>query len=247
MMRLLLGLALAFVVFDRLAHATGSGRGEAGLLVGAVVVALLVVLQTTLFGERPLGRALASLGLGRPAARGMAAALAVCALLLAFFPVFARARGAPLGMHEGWLPLVPGLFAQAGVGEETLFRGYLFGHLRRQRSFWRAAALSVPPFVAAHLLLFTYMPAPLAAAASLLALVTSFPLARLYDLGGRTVWAPALVHFAMQAAIKLVTAPAPEQMPMSLAWMATCMLVPWLVFAVPLSTAAPIQTTKRLP
>jgi membrane protease YdiL (CAAX protease family) len=44
------------------------------------------------------------------------------------------------------------------VAEEVLFRGYLFGHLRRGRSFWRAAVLSMLPFVCVHLLLFFTMP-----------------------------------------------------------------------------------------
>ena len=52
---------------------------------------------------------------------------------------------------------LPGLFAQAGIAEELLFRGYLFGHLREGRSFWRAALLSMPPFLAVHLLLFFQM------------------------------------------------------------------------------------------
>ena len=120
-----------------------------------------------------------------------------------FFPLFARATATPIAARDGWPLLLPGLLAQGGIAEECLFRGYLFGHLRRERSFWRAAWLSVPPFVAVHLLLFTYMPVPVAAAATLLSLVMSFPLARLYDLGGGTIWAPALLHFVAQAGPKI--------------------------------------------
>ena len=85
--------------------------------------------------------------------------------MLAFFPVFAWATGLPLGLRPGWLLLVPGLFAQAGIAEEVLFRGFLFGHLRETRSFWRAALLSLPPFLAVHVLLFFRMDPPVAAAA----------------------------------------------------------------------------------
>lgn len=56
----------------------------------------------------------------------------------------------------------------------------------------------MPPFVAVHVLLFTYLPLPIAAAATLLSLAMSFPLARLYDLGGATIWAPAILHFVAQ-------------------------------------------------
>ena len=102
---------------------------------------------------------------------------------------------------------MPGLFAQAGIAEEVLFRGYLFGHLRRGRSFWRAALLSMLPFVAVHLLLFATMPWPIAAAALLLAVIVAFPLARLYELGGATIWAPALLHFVIQGTVKIVVFP----------------------------------------
>jgi len=51
---------------------------------------------------------------------------------------------------------------QAGVAEELVFRGFLFGHLRRQRTFWRAAAASLPPFLVAHLFLFFALPWPIA-------------------------------------------------------------------------------------
>ena len=67
-----------------------------------------------------------------------------------------------------------GLFVQAGLGhEEALFRGYLFNHLRRGRSFWGAAWLSMVPFAVVHLWLFVTMPAPVAAAALLLSCVAA--------------------------------------------------------------------------
>jgi membrane protease YdiL (CAAX protease family) len=77
-----------------------------------------------------------------------------------FFPLFARATATPLAARDGWPLLLPGLFAQGGIAEECLFRGYLFGHLRRERSFWRAAWLSVPPFVAVHLCCSRTCPSP---------------------------------------------------------------------------------------
>jgi membrane protease YdiL (CAAX protease family) len=229
--RLSLSVMLIWVLFDRLAAATGSYLGQSGLLVGAVVVAAVLAAERVLFGRSPR-RAVASLGFGRPAAPGLLAAAVVSLGMLAFFPVFARVTGADPGMRPGWVLLLPGLFAQAGVAEEVLFRGYLFGHLRAGRSFWRAALLSLPPFLAVHLLLFLQMDAAVATAAVLTSLVISFPLARLYDLGGGTIWAPAILHWVVQGAIKLVVfSPDRWLMPASLAWMALSWLLPWLVFA----------------
>jgi membrane protease YdiL (CAAX protease family) len=126
---------------------------------------------------------------------------------------------------------LPGLFAQAGIAEEVLFRGYLFGHLRVGRTFWRAAAVSMLPFVSVHLVLFLSMPWPIALASVLLAVVISFPLARLFELGGNTIWAPALLHFVIQATVKIVVFPHGAQS-FALAWMAASAIVPLLVFTV---------------
>jgi membrane protease YdiL (CAAX protease family) len=229
MARLVLGLLPAWLAFDRTAALTGSTLGQAGLLVGAVAVGALLLAEAVLY-RRPPRQALVALGFGRPAARGVGAALALSLLMVCFYPAFALATGTPLVLREGWLLLLPGLLAQGGLGEEALFRGYLFGHLRETRGFWRAALLSVPPFLLVHLLLFVYMDPRLAAAAALLSVIMSFPLARLYDLGGRTIWAPALVHAVVQGSVKLVVAPEAKQMTMGLAWMGLSLVLPWIVF-----------------
>lgn len=230
-LRLLGGLAVGFVVLDRGAALAGSTLGQAGVPVGALAVATMMLAERLLF-TRPFRAVPGSLGFGAPRGRGLATAAAIAALMLLFFPLLARATGTSMAPRDGWLLLLPGLFAQGGIAEECLFRGYLFGHLRREQTFWRAAWLSVPPFVAVHLLLFAYMPAPIAAAATLLALSMSFPLARLRDLGGGTIWAPSLLHFVAQGAVKIAVVPEGAQAPMGISWMAVCAVLPWAVFAV---------------
>ena len=137
-------------------------------------------------------------------------------------------------LYPGWISLLPGLFAQAGIAEEVLFRGYLFGHIRRGRTFRRAAALSMAPFVGVHLVLFFTMPWPIAFVSVLLAVVISFPLARLFELGGNTIWAPALLHFVVQATVKVVVFSQGAES-FALAWMAASATIPLLVFAVKVS------------
>jgi membrane protease YdiL (CAAX protease family) len=139
--------------------------------------------------------------------------------------------GASVAGYPGWPSLLPGLLAQAGVAEEVLFRGYLFGHAREHRPFWPAVLFAMGPFVAVHLLLFLTLPWPLALAAVALAAATTPPLAYLYELGGRSIWPPALVHFVMQGAIKVVVVSG-EELP--LIWMVGCATLPYLVFLVPL-------------
>jgi membrane protease YdiL (CAAX protease family) len=230
-LRLLLGLALVFALFHGAATITGSDRGQAGILVGALVVAATLAAERVCF-RVPLAQAARDVGLARPSARGIVAGAGVGALLLLVFPAMAAIEDARLVVDSRSSALIPGLFAQAGIAEEVLFRGYLFRHLRAGRTFWRAVALSTLPFVAVHLILFATMPWPIALAAVLLSVLVGAPLAHLFELGGNTVWAPALVHFTIQGAIKLVSlAPADPRLP--LIWMAACALVPFLLFLVP--------------
>jgi len=227
--RLGLGLVAVFAVFQWSAVALGSDRGQAGLIVGALVVASTLAVERFAFG-RALAPAARSLGLGRPRAAGMVMAAVVGVLLVLVVPVFVGVTGVSWTLTPRWPLLLPGLFAQGGIAEEILFRGYLYGHLRAGRSFWRAAWLATLPFVVVHLLLFVTMPWPIALAALLLSLVLSFPLARLFDLGGFTIWPPAIIHFVVQGTVKIVEVSGPGSPAFPLVWIAASAVIPMLVF-----------------
>lgn len=221
-------MVVIFLLLHGSASALGSIRGEAGLQVGALVLAACLFAQSAL-RRQPLATAVREIGLGRPVPRATWTAVATSVVLLLTIPAFAMATRSRMTMYPGWLALLPGLFAQGGMAEEVLFRGFLFGNLRPGRSFWRAAALSAGPFVAAHLILFATMDWPVALGATILALVVSFPLSYLYELGDRTIWAPALVHFVIQGAVKVVEIPG-STTAYPLAWLAASALIPWLAF-----------------
>jgi membrane protease YdiL (CAAX protease family) len=229
--KLLAGLAVIYALFHWLATALGSTRGESGILIGAVIVIACIVAERLLFGERTVPAA-RSLGLGRPATRGLVAATGVSVLMLLVIPLFAVANGARMEMYPGWALLVPGLFAQAGIAEETLFRGYLFRRMRVGRTFWRAAALATIPFVAVHLVIFLTQPWMIAAASVALAAIIALPLAHLFEIGGRTIWAPAIVHFVVQGAIKVVVIPGEAGATLPLVWMAAAAVIPFGVLVV---------------
>lgn len=224
-LRLLAGVAAVFALFHVAADRLGSVRGEAGLGIGAAVVVAVLLVERSL-----LGGGIAARSLRAPARRGLLAATAVSAALLAVIPIVAWSAGRRMELHPGWPLLLPGLFAQAGIAEEILFRGLLFGHVRRGRGFWRAALLATLPFIAVHLVLFATLPWPIALASVLLSAVISLPLARLYELGGDTMWPPAIVHFVVQGAIKIITVEGAPALP--LIWMAASATLPFLVFAV---------------
>jgi hypothetical protein len=66
----------------------------------------------------------------------------------------------------------------------------------------------------------------------LVAAATTVPLAYLYETGRDTVWAPALVHAAIDS-FKLVDVPPAAQPTFSLTLAAVALLVPLLALAVP--------------
>jgi membrane protease YdiL (CAAX protease family) len=237
--RLLLEVATVFVIFHGSASALGSDRGQSGIVVAAFVVAATLAVERA-WSRQTLASAWQAIGLGAPGIAGVLAAFGVSALLLLVVPVFARSTGTSVTLGSGSLWLLPGLFAQGGIAEETLFRGYLFGHLRRGRSFWRAASLSMLPFVAVHLLLFATMPWAVAVAALLLSVVLSFPLAHLYELGGATIWTPALLHFVVQGAVKVLVLSGEAAPVFPLVWMVACATLPLIVFVRGVRGAKPL-------
>jgi membrane protease YdiL (CAAX protease family) len=99
-----------------------------------------------LFGLPPVSAA-HHLGLGRPQGPGLVAAAGVSLLLLLVIPIYLAVTGTTSEFYRGWGWLVVGLLSQAGIAEETLFRGYLFRRIRQERPFWRAAALAMGLFV----------------------------------------------------------------------------------------------------
>jgi hypothetical protein len=65
-------------------------------------------------------------------------------------------------------------------------------------------------------------------AAVLLAVALSFPLAHLFEGGGATIWAPALLQFVIQGTVKVVVVSGDGSWAFPLVWMAASGLVPWL-------------------
>ncbi|MEZ5330777.1 MAG: CPBP family glutamic-type intramembrane protease [Thermoanaerobaculia bacterium] len=228
--RLTIVLAALFALFHGIAEGLGSDRGQHGPLIATVVVVAVLGADRRLSGE-PLARCLQGLGLGAPRLRGLGTAAALCLLLLASVPLLFRSAGAEPTLLPGWALLLPGLFAQAGIAEEVLFRGFLFRRLRRGRSFRRAAGLAAIPFVLVHLLLLATLAPPVALASIALAAAISFPLAHLYELGGGTIWAPALLHFVVQGTVKVLDLDGvPPTVPVL--WMLASATVPWAAFLV---------------
>jgi len=224
MIRLCIGFFILCGLLQGAAHALDSTRGEWG-----VVVALLVVGAGTVIQHLLHNKSWTELGLAAPARRGMWTALCLAAVLLVVATIYALAAGGAteMAVANPWLLL--GIFAQAGIAEELVFRGYLFGHIRRTCPFWRAALISAIPFALVHLTLFLTLPWAIALTALVMSVVMTFPLSWLYELGGRTIWAPAVLHTVLQAVPKLITL---DGATFAIVWMVGGMIVAWSAFVV---------------
>ncbi len=228
-LRFMLGLGGLYAVFEASARALDSDRGQAGVLVAIVVILSSVGVDHWLLGE-PVKGELRRLGLGLPDRRGLFGALIPCLLLLLVIPLYFHLSKASWSLYPGWARLLVGLFAQAGIAEEVLFRGFLFRHLRQGRSFLGAAMVASVPFVLVHLSLFLTMPWPIATASVLLAVLISFPLACLFESGGNTIWGPALVHWVVQGVVKIIVVEG-GGVGFPVLWMLASAVIPFVVFA----------------
>jgi membrane protease YdiL (CAAX protease family) len=228
---LALGLAYLFLWWALDKSISFRPNGEWGLAVAAVVIALALIIEWTLYKSRPK-EAWLQLGLGRPRTEGLVRSAVASGCVLAFFPLFSATTGFELKLRPGWPLLAVALFAQHGIAEELLFRGFLFGHLRQGRSFWRAVAISLPFIALTHVKIIAEMGAAIGIAATAVSIATAIPFSFLYERGGKTIWAPALLHFAIDT-FKLFQLPAGDTTLFSLSLAAVSLTLPYLVFLFP--------------
>ena len=229
MTRLSIGLLLLYGVLQGSASTLGSMRGEWGGVVALLVVGTGIAVQHLLHNE-----SWKELGLDAPSRRGIRTALLLAGVLLALGAILALVTGATaVAVATPWLML--GIFAQGGIAEELVFRGYLFGHIRRTCPFWRAALISAIPFALVHLTLFATLPWAIALSALIMSVAMTFPLSWLYELGGRTIWPPAVLHTVVQAVPKLVTA---DGATFQIVWMIGSIIIACSAFVVRRENAA---------
>ena len=101
------------------------------------------------------------------------------------------------------------------------------------------------PFVLVHLLMFVNLPWPVALASLLLSVVISFPMAHLFELGGGTIWPPALLHFVVQGTVKVIDLAGEGTASFPLVWIAASAVVPLAVFLFTRRAIGPVLTKLR--
>lgn len=225
------GFVMVFSFFQYLGWKLESARGEYGIVICILIVAATILTDKWLTGK-PFRVLQSQLGLRFTDIRhAVLPALIPSLLMIAVIPAVILLENASWKMYPGWAKLLPGLFFQAGIAEETLFRGYLFRHLRQGRTFRNAAVISSIPFVLAHSVLYFTMSPEVATASILLSAIISFPLSMLFEAGGNTVWAPAILHFVIQAAVKIIEIDGLE-FSFPIIWMTAAAVIPFVVFLI---------------
>lgn len=227
--RFLLGFAVLLTVLLGISEFDATGRFGLPILAVVLIVGLLV--ERVAYRVRPR-EALRLLGFGRPAWRSLVLACIVGALVLLVYPVAAMTTGTTFSLRPDWPWLLIGLFAFHGLAEELVWRGYAYRRLRQGRSFWRAVLWTMPLVAVAHVPIVIASGPVVGAAALLVAAITSIPLAYLFDTGRSTIWAPAIVHTAIDS-FKLVVIPTAALTTFSLLLSAVSIVVPLLVLLVP--------------
>jgi membrane protease YdiL (CAAX protease family) len=227
--RFLAGFALVVTVL--MATASIDATGRLGLPILAAVFGAALVVERGLYGTG-VGAASRLLGFGRPRIRALVVAVLVAAVIQLVYPLLTATTGAVARLRPGWPWLLVGIFAFHGLAEELVWRGYAYRRLRVGRGFGAAVLWTMPLVAATHLPIFVTSGPAVGVAAMAVAAVTTLPLARLFDAGRGTLWAPAVLHVGIDS-FKLVEVPAAVLTTFSLLLAGMSLVVPLVVLVVP--------------
>jgi membrane protease YdiL (CAAX protease family) len=168
--------------------------------VGAILVAERLLFSNT------LQEALRAVGLASAPKPVLAAVLLASLPMWTFLPLFAWIAGAAVSPRPEWLSLLIGVVLVNGVTEEVIHRGFVFGHVRRGRSFATAATVSAMLFAGQHLYIIGTMGWTIGLASVLLAALLAYPLAFVFD-RGHSIAGPAILHTSSNAPVMILALP----------------------------------------
>jgi membrane protease YdiL (CAAX protease family) len=227
--RFLLGFLILWAVLAGASSADPTARWGPAIL--AVVVAAALAVSRGLY-PMSLHDAVRALGLGRPHRRSLTVSAAISALVLLVWPATVLFTGASIPLRPDWPVVLIGVFTLNGLAEELIWRGYVFRRLAQGRSFWPAVWWSMPLIAVTHIPIVVTAGPAVGGGAMLVAAVTSIAFSRLYAMGGGTVWAPALLHTAIDS-FKLVVLSAAAVTIYPFLIIGFSLVVPLLVLVVP--------------
>lgn len=228
------GYLILYGVFELMAKLTGDTTLPRNALLITICVLAAAVVAELVFFKSKFSELVKVLGLGKPDAKAIIASLVITLSLFLCYPLITLITGYNFIIPDNWLMLAIGVFALHGTAEEVLYRGFLFRCLREGRSFWKAAWIAVILFSVAHIPILINQGLLVGGMAVSLAIVSSFPFSYLYEKGNNTVWAPAIVHAAIDTVIPILAAGQMDEkatMAVTL-WMAASMVIPYISFLI---------------
>jgi len=237
----LIAFVLIFVLFRGIAMVLANADWTWVMLLICIVVVIASTIGWSLIRKTTFAASFRAIGFGVPAGRTLGIAIVLAFLMLSFIPIYATATKADIHLQDNWLWILLGILTGVGITEETLFRGFVFNFLREDRPFWRAATLSMIFFGIMHLLLLFWLPIPVAIAAILLAILSAYPTAYLFEKGNKTIWPSAILHSAALAT-NLFVIPTDITASFSLMWIGVVLIFLFLVFVAGKLFLAPAQS-----
>lgn len=209
--------------------------------VGAILVA------ERYFFSQTWQKAVIALGFVVPRWRAVWVALLVSVPMWIFIPLYTRFNGIQVSLYPNWLELLIGVILLNGIAEEAIHRGFVFGNLRHERSFIAAASISALIFAAQHFYLIVSVGLTTGLSTVLLATLLAFPLAYLFECGGNSIGAPAIIHTSTNAPVLLLALPPTIATSVLMPYMGVLVLCLYLVFAFRkyLSEPSPVEPQLR--
>jgi membrane protease YdiL (CAAX protease family) len=200
------------------------------ILLGAWGVGAILVAERLLFSST-WDKAVAAVGFVPVRMAAVIVALVVSLPMWAFLPLYAWLNGAQVSLNPNWLALLVGVILVNGIAEEVIHRGFIFGNLRRQRTFAGAALISAVIFAVQHLYLILTIGWAAGLSSVLLAALLAYPLAFIFEQGGNSIGAPAVLHTSSNAPFILFALPPAIGSTALIPHMAVVLVSIYLVFA----------------
>jgi membrane protease YdiL (CAAX protease family) len=170
------------------------------ILLCAWGVGVILAAERLLFSDS-LGKAARAVGFAPARLPVVAVALLVSAPMWGFLPLLASSKGIAVAVRPDWPSLLLGVVLVNGIAEEVIHRGFVFGHVRRDRTFAAAALISGAIFTSQHLYLIATMGWMVGLSSVLLAAFLAFPLAFMFERGGHSLGGPAILHTSSNAPV----------------------------------------------
>lgn len=159
---------------------------------------------STLLAERWLfsdsvASAIRTIGVVRCRREALLVAIAASVPMWLVIPLVGSLTGSSTALRIDWLSVLLGVVIVNGITEEIIHRGFVFNHLRRHRRFGPAALIAATVFAAQHLYLMLTLGWIAGLSSVALAALLTIPLAYMFEAGGNSIAAPAILHTSSNA------------------------------------------------